>query len=113
MSLPVGTPCPNCATPLEGPYCHECGQLGEQFNRSVLHLITEAVENFFHVDGRLLHTLPRLVLHPGRLTTDYIEGHRAAQIPPLRLFLVVMLIFFFVGGLHDSYKAPTPAHPAM
>lgn len=98
-TLPVGTPCPNCATPLEGPYCHQCGQLGEQFHRSLLHLVWEAFENFFHVDGRLVHTMPRLALNPGQLTKDYIEGHRAAQVPPLRMFLVVMLIFFFVGGL--------------
>jgi hypothetical protein len=101
-TLPIGTPCPNCGTPLAGPYCHECGQLGERFHRSLLHLAWEAVENFFHVDGRLLHTMPRLALHPGQLTKDYIEGHRAAQVPPLRMFLVVMLIFFFVGGLHTE-----------
>lgn len=98
-TLPVGTPCPNCGTPLDGPYCHECGQLGEEFNRSLLPLIWEVFESFFHADGRLLHTMPRLVLKPGQLTKDYIEGRRAAQVPPLRMFLVVMLIFFFVGGL--------------
>jgi hypothetical protein len=99
LTLPVGTPCPNCATPLEGPYCYTCGQLGEQFHRSLLPLVWEVFESFFHADGRLLHTLPRLIRRPGQLTKDYIEGHRAAQVPPLRLFLVVMLIYFFVGGL--------------
>ena len=110
-TLPVGTPCPSCATPLAGPYCHECGQLGEQFNRSLGHLISEAVESFFHVDGRLFHTLPRLILKPAELTRDYIEGRRAWQIPPLRMFLVVMLIFFFVGGLkgeHNNIRVGTP-----
>jgi hypothetical protein len=109
-TLPEGSPCPNCATPLAGPYCHECGQLGEQFNRSVLDLVWEAFESFFHADGRLLHTLPRLVLRPANLTRDYIEGRRASQVPPLRMFLVVMLIYFFVGGLkgHDEVHLGTP-----
>lgn len=98
-TLPEGTPCPNCSTPLAGPYCHECGQLGEQFHRSLVPLIWEAFESFFHADGRLLHTMPRLALKPGQLTKDYIEGRRAAQVPPLRMFLVVMLVFFFAGGL--------------
>lgn len=119
-TLPVGTPCPNCATPLNGPYCHECGQLGEQFNRSLLPLIWEAFESFFHADGRLLHTMPLLVWKPARLTRDYIEGRRAAQVPPLRMFLVVMLIFFFVGTLdgksnviHINTPESASADPAV
>jgi hypothetical protein len=109
-TLPPGAPCPNCATPLKGPYCYACGQLGEKFDRSLLPLIWEAFESFFHADGRLLHTLPRLVLKPAALTRDYIEGRRAAQVPPLRMFLVVMLIFFFVGGLggSENFKFGTP-----
>lgn len=109
-TLPVGTPCPNCAVPLQGPYCHECGQLGEQFNRSLLPLIEEVLESFFHADGRLLHTLPRLIFKPALLTTDFIQGRRAAQVPPLRMFLVVMLIFFFVGSLkgHNEFRVGGP-----
>lgn len=94
-----GTPCANCETVLEGPYCHNCGQLAESFERSIFHLLTEGIESFFHVDGRLWRTLPGLALHPGALTRSYLDGKRAYQIPPLRLFLVVLLIVFFVGGL--------------
>ncbi len=96
---PVGTPCANCETPLQGPYCHECGQLAENFHRSIGHLATEAVENLFHLDGRLWRTLPRLARDPGGLTRDYLDGHRAFQIPPLRMFLVVLLVVFFMGGI--------------
>jgi|SRR5580658_62308 hypothetical protein len=96
-AVPVGTPCANCATPLQGPWCHQCGQVGEDFHRSTWRLIIEAVEGLWHVDGRLWRTLPNLLLHPGRLTRSYLDGHRAPQIPPLRLFLVVLLLVFFVG----------------
>ena len=40
-ALPVGTPCPNCATPLEGPWCYACGQLGEDYHRSTAKLLWE------------------------------------------------------------------------
>lgn len=99
---PVGSPCPNCEATLQGPWCHACGQSAEEMHRSVLHLVMEAVEGFTHFDGRLWRTLPPLFLNPGKLTRDYIDGHRASQIPPLRLFLVVLLIFFFAGGLRQS-----------
>ena len=43
-ALPPGTPCANCATPLQGPWCHACGQLGEDFHRSTTKLLMESIE---------------------------------------------------------------------
>lgn len=103
-TLAPGTPCPNCETVLEGPYCHSCGQLAENFERSVWHLVVEAFESFFHFDGRFWRTLPNLAIHPGRLTREYLDGRRAFQIPPLRLFLVVLLVVFFTGGLNLGHR---------
>ena len=97
--VPIGTPCANCATPLQGPWCHACGQLGEDFHRSTLKLVAEVFEGLLHLDGRMWNTLPDLFRHPARLTRAYLEGHRAPQIPPLRLFLVVLLVVFFAGAI--------------
>ena len=97
--VPVGTPCANCATPLQGPWCHACGQLGEDFHRSTVKLVGEAFEGILHLDGRMWTTLPDLFRHPARLTRAYLDGHRAPQIPPLRLFLVVLLVVFFAGSI--------------
>ncbi len=59
----------------------------------------ETIEGLFHFDGRLWRTLPGLAINPARLTNSYLEGHRAPQIPPLRLFLVVLLLVFLTGSL--------------
>jgi hypothetical protein len=101
---PIGAPCANCATPLQGPWCHACGQSAEDFHRSIFRLAAEVVEGLLHFDGRLWRTLPDLMVRPGRLTRDYLEGHRVPQIPPLRLFLVVLLALFLVGGLTAGGK---------
>ena len=82
--VPIGTPCANCATPLQGPWCHACGQLGEDFHRSTLKLVGEVFEGLLHLDGRMWNTQPDLFRHPARLTRASLEGHRAPQIPPLR-----------------------------
>ncbi len=106
--IPPGTPCANCETPLVGTYCHACGQLAEDFHKSIWKLGREALESFFHLDGRLAHTLPRLIARPGRLTRDYLDGKRAFQVPPLRMFLVILLLTFVVGqcalGGNDDYE---------
>jgi hypothetical protein len=94
---PPGSPCFNCGAVLQGPWCHACGQLGEDYHRAAHHLLWEAFEGMFHADGRLWHTLPRLLVHPAALTRDYLAGKRASQVPPLRVFFVVLLLVFLVG----------------
>jgi hypothetical protein len=71
----------------------------EEFHRSIWRLTAEAFEGLTDLDGRIWQTLPRLILRPGRLTRDYLNGHRASQVPPFRIFLIVVLLVFFTGGL--------------
>ena len=98
-TAPLGEPCPNCATPLQGPWCHNCGQLAEDYHRSIWRLIGEVFEGLMHFDGRVWSNLPDLFRHPARLTIRYLEGHRAPQIPPFRLFLVVLVAIFLAGSI--------------
>lgn len=112
---PAGSPCANCGATLVGAWCHDCGQLAEDFHRSIVKLLGEVVEGLTHLDGRLWRTVPNLALKPGKLTRDYIHGHRAAQIPPLRLFLVVLLMFFVsmsIGQKPQLLKFGSPAERA-
>ncbi len=117
-ALPIGAPCPNCATPLAGPWCHACGQKGEEYHRNIWHLIAEAFEGLTHFDSRLWNTLPRIIFRPGKLTSEYLEGHRASQIPPFRLFLIVLLLVFFAGGLsmeqtNTKFRVADPNDPVV
>ncbi|HZZ87159.1 MAG TPA: DUF3667 domain-containing protein [Caulobacteraceae bacterium] len=105
-ALPIGAPCPNCATALKGPWCHACGQSSDDHHRSLWRLSREAVEGLFDLDGRLWRTLPDLCLRPARLTRGYLDGHRVAQVPPFRLFLVVVVLVFLVAGLESRDKSP-------
>jgi hypothetical protein len=108
-----GGPCLNCGTALLGPWCYACGQAASDTHRHAHHLIAETFESFFHADGRLWRTLPRLVAAPGALTRDFLAGKRASQIPPLRLFLVALFILFLAGswskGGHALTEIPAPS----
>jgi hypothetical protein len=92
-----GDPCKNCGTPLEGWYCYSCGQNADTHHRSILHLIWEAIEGMFHLDGRLANTLPLLFFRPGKLAKDYMEGRIVRHVPPFRTFLVALLLFIFAA----------------
>lgn len=109
----VGKPCANCGTLLEGPYCHVCGQNADNHKRSIGHLIWEAIEGMFHLDGRLAATLPALFFKPGMLAKDYMEGRIVRHVPPFRTFLVALLLFIFAAehAIHSAqHHAEEEAH---
>jgi hypothetical protein len=91
-----GVHCANCNTPLEGEYCHHCGQSVHSVLRPMHGLFEEFFETFLHIDGRIFHTLPPLMFKPGFLTLEYFSGRRVRYIAPFRLMFVLCLLSFFV-----------------
>lgn len=92
-----GTKCANCGTELMGVYCYTCGQTADDHHRSFFHLVWEAIEGLFHLDGRLWRTLPPLLFRPGLLNRDLLERRIQRHVPPLRLFFVALLLFMFAA----------------
>lgn len=95
--------CANCETPLQGVWCHACGQKGHLHNR-LTHLIEEFVEGIAHFDGRLWRTLPILALDPGRLSREWRDGKRVRYVAPLHVFLFGVFLFFLVAGMTGGLK---------
>jgi hypothetical protein len=90
--------CANCGATLSGEYCHDCGQYAHNPLSSFRHAVEDVFESVWHLDGRIFRTL-RLLFVPGRVAREYMAGHRVRFIPPLRLFVVLSLLTFFVGQL--------------
>ncbi len=93
------THCLNCGASLAGEFCHACGQSGHSIRRPFWSLVSESLETFFSIDGRIAKTLPDLMLKPGRMTRHYLDGQRARFIPPFRLYVLASLIFFVLMPL--------------
>ena len=96
--------CENCAAPLQGAYCHVCGQSVHSPMRYIGHALEEVFESFWHLDGRIFRTLRDLVV-PGRVALGYIAGHRARYVAPLRLFVILSLVTFFVAQFSLEFDA--------
>jgi len=88
--------CENCGTPLQGHFCHECGQSIHSPTRNFGHAVEEVFESFWHLDGRVFRTL-RDLLSPGKVARDYLAGHRVRYLPPLRVFVIASVLTFFVA----------------
>ena len=89
--------CANCATPLSGRFCSNCGQPAH-LHRSIGHLVEEFAHGILHLDTKVWRMLPRLVFQPGKLTRDYIHGKRTQYIAPLAMFLFTVFLMFLVFG---------------
>ncbi|KQY54846.1 DUF3667 domain-containing protein [Lysobacter sp. Root494] len=90
--------CENCGTPLQGHYCYVCGQSMHNPTRHFGHAVEEVLESFWHLDGRVFRTLRDLMV-PGRVTLNYLAGQRVRYIAPIRLFVILSLLTFFIGKL--------------
>ncbi|RDJ00557.1 DUF3667 domain-containing protein [Dyella solisilvae] len=108
-----GVHCANCSAPMQGEFCHECGQSIHTVLRPMHHMVEDTLDMVFHVDGRVFHTLPPLFLRPGFLTMEYFAGRRQRYVAPFRLMFVLSLLAFFVCHLAvdnlDIMKVQTEA----
>jgi hypothetical protein len=64
---------------------------------SLWQLVTDAFGDLLELDSRLWQTLIPLLIRPGQLTADYLQGKRARFMPPFRMYLVLSLLFFIVA----------------
>lgn len=88
--------CLNCGADLSGPFCAQCGQKNLQLERPLLGLLGGVLRETFDVDGRAARTLAALFMQPGMLSERFLAGQRQRYTSPVRLYLVVSVLFFVV-----------------
>jgi len=94
-----GVHCANCSSPMQGEFCHDCGQSIHTVLRPMHHMMEDTLDMVLHVDGRVIHTIPPLFLRPGFLTLEYFAGRRQRYVAPFRLMFVLSLLAFFMCHL--------------
>jgi hypothetical protein len=100
--------CDNCGANVPGRFCGTCGQRLEPPIHSLWHFIGVAAEDVTHADSRLWRTLAALLFMPGLLTREFLAGRRARYLPPVRLYLVLSVVFFV--WVAATGKTPDEAH---
>jgi hypothetical protein len=103
--------CLNCGKPLHGKYCAHCGQEDIDYKVALRHLIPEVLHEYLGFDSQIFKSIPLLLFKPGYLTNEFNEGRREKYIPPLRMYLIVSLLFFFVLSLSNKNNNADTASP--
>jgi len=91
---PSFTHCEDCDAELHGHYCSTCGQVAVDYRRSFRHVIADVAESFLNWDSKFVKTIGLLVVRPGWLTNQFVAGRRTRYLHPLRLYLLVSIVFF-------------------
>ncbi|HEA20711.1 hypothetical protein LCGC14_0784880 [marine sediment metagenome] len=101
-----GTQCPNCGHPLEisDRYCPFCSQINSTKKLSLKDFFDEFFASFISYDSKLLKTLAALLLKPGKITKDYINGQRVAYTNPFRFLLSLAIIYFLMVNFTGNYS---------
>ncbi|HVH11835.1 MAG TPA: DUF3667 domain-containing protein [Longimicrobium sp.] len=87
-------PCLNCGDATLGFFCPNCGQRKVDVRVSLRRMMMEVMDDQLSLNSTLPRTLVALMLRPGHLTREYVQGRIMHYIPPFRLYLVSSLLFF-------------------
>jgi hypothetical protein len=108
MTAPTAAPasdlpaCQNCGTPLLGPHCYRCGQPVNGLVRHFTTVLGDFLDTVLNIDERVFRTLWPLLAKPGYLSCEYFAGRRVRYVSPVRLFVFLSIVTFFVARLTIS-----------
>jgi len=100
-----GKECLNCGLPLAGEenFCPNCGQRNDIRKLNFGSFLSAIFDEFISYDSRFWRTIIVLLLKPGKVSKDYIEGRRAQYANPFRFYLTISIIFFLLLGAYNKY----------
>jgi hypothetical protein len=84
----TSTHCKNCGADLDGVFCRNCGQKADIHAISFSYLTHEAIHALTHTDKGFLFLIKDLLLKPGIVAKEYIEGKRKKYFNPLSFFVI-------------------------
>ncbi len=104
-----GKKCLNCDSELsvEDNFCPRCGQVNDMNRLSIKQYFSEYLAGFFEFDNRFLRTVIPLLIKPGTVSKNYVNGKRVYYANPFQLYLHITILFFLLVGLFktiDSFK---------
>jgi hypothetical protein len=88
--------CKNCGALAGDVYCSNCGQkvAGERIS---FHYIWHEVVHFFtHFEKGFLFTSWGMIVRPGKVVTDFVNGKRKIYQPPVSFFLIWITIYLLI-----------------
>lgn len=99
--------CQSCETELKGKFCHACGekQIAESDFR-IWNIVKQGTSFITNLDSRFFKSFVPLIIKPGFLTHEYVNGRRKPYMSPFQIFIISNIIFFIFLTDADILRAP-------
>jgi Protein of unknown function (DUF3667) len=90
--------CANCHYSFDevNNYCPNCGQENHTHKLPIKHFAVELAESLTHFDTKVFRTFKEMLLKPGLVVKNYNNNKRARYVPPIRIYIFMSFIFFFL-----------------
>jgi len=96
--------CLNCRYVVENRFCSNCGQENIDTRKSFHQLFIHFFEDLTHYENAFWKTIKNRLLTPASLTKAYLSGKRLSYLAPIRLYIFISFITFFLIGLFPDQK---------
>ncbi len=92
------TTCLNCEKSYDANYnfCPYCGQANRPNDLNLKFVVSEFLSANFNIDSRFFHSIKMLLFRPAFLTHEFLAGKRTKYTTPIRLYLIISLVYFFL-----------------
>jgi hypothetical protein len=91
-----GHVCTTCGTSFEGNYCPRCGQSSRIGRYSFKNAFLLFLDVWGLGNRGMFRTLRDLILRPGYMIRDYLQGMQMAYFPPFKLFFLLIALSLLV-----------------
>lgn len=101
-ALRVDKTCLNCNHVVADRFCPNCGQENTESRKTFYHLFFHFFEDLTHYENAFWKTIKNLILRPASLTKEYLSGKRLSYLAPVRLYIFISFVTFFLISLFPS-----------
>jgi hypothetical protein len=88
--------CLNCNHVVDLRYCPNCGQENTDTRKTFHHLFIHFFEDLTHYENAFWKTIRNLFFKPSSLTKEYLSGKRLSYLAPVRLYIFISFVTFFL-----------------
>lgn len=88
--------CRNCDTSFSGSYCINCGQRASVHRITFKETFGDFIDTVFSVNAPLWYTFKLLLVDPGKLFREYLEGRRKTYYKPVAFFILMTVIYLLI-----------------